>query len=95
MPELIEDERFKTNVDRIGNRYILNDIIQEWHSTKTEADVDKLVADGLVEREMADMMKASLKRRRAGGAPSAVDVDRLEREGLISADLAAMMKSAL
>ncbi len=38
-PELIEDERFKTNVDRIGNRYVLNDIIQEWHSTKTEADV--------------------------------------------------------
>ena len=36
--ELIQDPRFVTNVDRIQNRYVLNDIIQEWHSERTEQE---------------------------------------------------------
>ncbi len=34
--ELIEDPRFVTNNDRIANREVLNEIIQEWHSGRTE-----------------------------------------------------------
>ena len=39
--ELISDPRFLTNNDRIEpvNRAALNDIIQQWHSDKTEAEV--------------------------------------------------------
>lgn len=39
--ELIDDPRFLTNNDRIQpeNRVALNDIIQRWHATKTEAEV--------------------------------------------------------
>lgn len=39
--ELIDDPRFKTNVDRIkpGNREALNDIVGEWYLTMTEEEV--------------------------------------------------------
>jgi formyl-CoA transferase len=39
--ELIKDPRFLTNNDRIRpeNRAALNDIIQDWHSTKTESEI--------------------------------------------------------
>jgi formyl-CoA transferase len=42
--ELIHDKRFLTNNDRIqaDSRTALNDIIQEWHSTRTEDEVIKL-----------------------------------------------------
>jgi formyl-CoA transferase len=42
--ELIHDERFLTNNDRIEpeHRTALNDIIQEWHSTRTEDEVLEL-----------------------------------------------------
>jgi crotonobetainyl-CoA:carnitine CoA-transferase CaiB-like acyl-CoA transferase len=42
--ELIQDERFLTNNDRIepGHRTALNDIIQEWHSSRTEEEVLEL-----------------------------------------------------
>ena len=38
--ELIQDPRFVTNTDRIKpeNRKALNEIIQEWHSTRTEEE---------------------------------------------------------
>ena len=38
--ELIEDPRFRTNTDRIKpeHRTALNEIIQEWHSTRTESE---------------------------------------------------------
>lgn len=39
--DLIDDSRFLTNNDRIEphNRVVLNDIIQEWHASRTEAEV--------------------------------------------------------
>ena len=42
--ELIEDPRFVTNTDRIKpeHRVALNEIIQEWHSTRTEAEALEL-----------------------------------------------------
>jgi formyl-CoA transferase len=36
--ELIQDPRFVSNVDRIQNRDVLNEIIQEWHSERTEEE---------------------------------------------------------
>ena len=42
--ELIEDPRFVTNTDRIKseNRAALNEIIQEWHATRTEEEALKI-----------------------------------------------------
>ncbi len=42
--ELIQDPRFITNVERIipEHRQMLNEIIQEWHSTRTEEEVLKV-----------------------------------------------------
>ena len=42
--ELIQDPRFLTNTDRIkpDHRVALNEIIQEWHSTRTEAEALEL-----------------------------------------------------
>ncbi|MFL2936264.1 MAG: CaiB/BaiF CoA transferase family protein [Myxococcota bacterium] len=42
--ELIQDPRFLTNTDRIKpeHRVALNEIIQEWHSTRTEAEALEL-----------------------------------------------------
>lgn len=48
MPELLEDERFKTNLVRVQNHEQLKEIIEEWTS-KQEVDeiVEKLIAKGI------------------------------------------------
>lgn len=48
MPELLEDERFKTNASRVKHHEELKDIIEEW-TNKQEVNeiVDKLLARGI------------------------------------------------
>lgn len=48
MPELLEDERFKTNILRVQNHEALKVIVEEWTSKLTVNEiVDKLLAKGI------------------------------------------------
>ena len=47
-PEIADDERFKTHADRVENRKEMDDIINEWASTKTVLEVYKLLVDASI-----------------------------------------------
>jgi hypothetical protein len=57
-------------------------------ASTSEADVDRLVATGVITAEMATLMKASIR-------TSEADVDRLVATGVVTAEMAALMKSSI